>query len=627
MQKEAATGRYNPIAEYAVIGDCHTAALVSRTGAIDWYCPGRFDAPAVFCRLLDADRGGFFLVAPREVRATERRYAGPTNVLETIHRTPSGQVRVIDLMPIYPRQEHREGYDVGCYGQILRLVEALEGDAEVEVVLKPTFGYAQARSELELVGSGAIARAGGEHLRLTVDGVELEPASGCVVGRLRLHAGQRAWVQLTSSKGQPCQEPSECDKRLASTLDYWRGWAKSCTYQGLYHDQVLRSALALKLLMYEPTGAYVAAPTTSLPEEIGGVRNWDYRYGWLRDASLILHALTSVGYREEAVDFFSWLRNAAKRGDPQIMYAIDGRRDLSETTLEHLEGYRGSRPVRVGNAAFCQRQVDIYGEVLNAAYARYGQHGIVGARPNESGMSDETWALLRRFADAAAREWREPDQGIWEVRGGPQRFLFSRVMCWVALDRAVRLAKEFRLEAPMASWTRERANVRRAILTEAYDRAQGAFTQALGSTLIDASALVIPRVGFLPATDRRVQSTIERVRDVLGHSGLVCRYRTHETDDGVPGGEATFVLCSFWMVEALALAGRTDEAREQFERVICHANDVGLLSEEVAPETGELLGNFPQGLSHLSLIGAAVTLDRALFESAAAAPEAAGGSG
>lgn len=625
MKSGATGGRYEPIADYAVIGDCHTVALVCRGGSIDWYCPDRFDAPAVFCRLLDADKGGFFRVAPREGIASERRYAGPTNVLETVHRTPTGRVRVTDFMPIYQRQEGREGYDVGAYGQILRLVEALDGEAEVEVVFKPTFDYARAPAQIEVVEGGAVARSGSQYLTLAFRGEGVAIADGTLRAVLRLWPGQRTWLQLTHGETPATMGPSDCDARLESTVRYWRQWSSEYLYRGEYRAEVQRSALALKLLMYEPTGAFVAAPTTSLPEEVGGVRNWDYRYSWLRDASLILHALTGLGYRGEATDFFGWLRQCCHRGRPQIMYGIDCRHDLTEVQLDHLEGYRGSRPVRVGNGAFGQQQVDIYGEVMNAAYARYVPDGI--SRPDEEGLLPETWTVLRRFADAAARQWREPDSGIWEVRGNPQEFLYSRLMCWVALDRAIKLAEERHLAGNLDHWRRERETIRDAILMRGFDQKQRAFTQALGSPIIDASALAIPRMGFLPATDPRVQSTIDRVRDVLGHGGLICRYRTRETKDGVPGGEGAFVLCTFWMVEALALAGRLDEAYDLFEHTVGFANDVGLLSEEVDPVKRELLGNFPQGFSHLALVQAAVALARAEQRGVAAAQEAAGGAG
>jgi GH15 family glucan-1,4-alpha-glucosidase len=607
---------YLPIREYALVGDCHTAALVSRGGSIDWFCPRRFDAPAVFCRILDQHRGGYFAVAPIDSQSATRRYVGPTNVLETVHQTPHGRVRVTDFMPIFKRQEGREGYDVGSHEQVLRLVEALDGDAEVEMAFKPTFDYAKSRVKPTLAEGGAVADGGGFRLVLAAPDAELTADQGAIRGRLRLRAGQRRWLALsvvdTDEQAREALRGLDHEDRLDATLAYWREWAASCTYRGPYGADVRRSALVLKLLMYEPTGAFVAAPTTSLPENPGGERNWDYRFSWLRDASLMLYALTTVGYCEEAVDFFTWLRNTVKRRRPQIMYAVDGRHDLTEIELDHLEGYLGSRPVRLGNGAFDQRQVDIYGEVLNAAHLRYAPSAIGCTRDGDDrGPGQETWALLRRFANHAADEWEDPDRGIWEVRGGPQQFLHSRLMCWVALDRAIHLAKAFSLEGPLDEWERARERVRRAILTRGYDAEQGAFTQAFGSKVLDASALAIPRVGFLPATDPRVRSTVDRIREVLGREGLIYRYRTHETADGVPGGEATFVLCTFWMVDALALGGRIDEARELFERAIGYSNDVGLLAEEVDPTTGELLGNFPQGFSHLSLIQAAVNLAKA----------------
>jgi GH15 family glucan-1,4-alpha-glucosidase len=617
-QRGTRASPYPPIADYAVVGDCRTAALIGRDGSIDWYCPDRFDGPAVLCRLLDADRGGYLRVAPPGGAPADRRYRPDTNVLDTVLASADGRVRLTDFMPIRQRRADPRGDDVATRGRLLRLIEGLAGEVELEVAFKPTFDYGRrAAATRALNNGGAVATTGARFLALRCAGLRLAPDEGGVLrGRLRLGPGERAWLELSHGErvdGRDAPElASDPDDALVETVAYWRRWAARCTYRGPYRTEVVRSALALKLLTYEPTGAIVAAPTTSLPEEIGGERNWDYRYAWLRDASLILYALLTVGYRAEAADFSRWLERAV--GDdptphPQIMYGIDGARELDERLLGHLDGYCGSRPVRVGNAAHGQRQIDIFGEVLNAAHL-HDRRGGAGTpaegaprRPPEAG-----WALLRGLVERAAASWPEAGRGLWEVRSAPQHFVYGKLMCWVALDRGIRLARDHGLDAPLDRWERSRAAVRAAILEHGYDRARGAFVQAFGSSALDASALVIPRVGFLPPTDRRVRSTVERIRRELTRNGLVDRYRTA---DGLAGGEGSFVLCTFWLVDALALGGRLDEAHDLFDHTIAYANDLGLLSEEVDPVTRELLGNFPQGFSHLALIGAAVNLAKA----------------
>ena len=606
--------RYPPISSYAVIGDCHTAALVSRDGSVDWYCPARFDAPAVFCRLLDADKGGYLRLAPAGAFAAERRYRGCTNLLETTFRGAGGRVRVTDFMPIHHRTVERRGYDVGTSRRLVRLAEGLDGETELEVGFKPTFDYARAEAALSTTpDGGAVARAGGEYLVLACPGVALSSdSSGALRGRLHLRAGEQRWLVVSNmcdaDRIREALLTANCAEELKSTREYWERWAASCTYRGPYRDQVLRSALVLKLLTHEPTGAIVAAPTTSLPEQIGGERNWDYRYTWLRDSALMLYAMMTVGYRQEAADFFEWLdRTCGSDPNPslQIMYAVDGSRDLAEVTLDHLEGYSCSRPVRIGNAAAGQRQLDIYGEVLRAAYLHYRRGDEVAETDTGRRPSPETWALLRALVDQAADQWRQRDRGIWEVRGGPRHFLHSKLMCWAALDRGIRLAREHQLDAPLLRWRRTRDAIRRAIREHGYHSTRMAFTQAFGSPALDASALVLPRIGYLPATDPRVRSTIKRIRAELARDGLVYRYCA---DDGLPGGESAFATCSFWLVDALALSGQLDEAHDQFERAVKYANDLGLFSEEIDPATGELLGNFPQGLTHFALISSAVNL-------------------
>ena len=618
---------YPPISDYAIIGDCHTAALVSKAGSIDWYCPERFDAPAVFCRLLDKDRGGFLSVAPVEPFTSSRRYRPGTNVLETTFRVGSGTVRLTDFMAIHRRSGSRLGADVGTSRQILRLVEAASEPCAGEVRFKPTFDFARADTPLSIVsGKGAVGRAAQQALVLYSAKVDdLSADCGEARGTLHLRPGEHAWLVLSlASNERGIEDALDVNvsvRDLERTAEYWLDWSATSQYGGRYGDAVLRSALVLKLLTYEPTGAVVAAPTTSLPEQLGGVRNWDYRFTWLRDASLMLYALSTLGYHEEATDFISFLaRNACVNSmeAPQIMYRIDGSRDLPERTLDHLGGYKGSRPVRTGNEASNQHQLDIFGDVLSASY--HFRHAIEDhpstptPLPHER-LAHRNWGLLTALVEQAAASWQKPDSGIWEVRGGPRHFVYSKLMCWTALDRGIRLAQEERLPAPLERWHTIREEIRATILRRGYNAKLGAFTQALDGDELDASVLAIPRFGFLPATDPRVQSTVERIGEHLTRHGLVERYHA---EDGLPGSEATFALCSFWMVDALALGGRQDEARELFERLLSYTNDVGLLSEEIEPEspTDKLLGNFPQGFSHMALIGSAVNLAKANLQGA-----------
>lgn len=625
---------YPAIADYGIIGDCHTIALIGLNGSIDWYCPGRFDAQAVFCRLLDINKGGYYMVAPVGTFSAEHNYLGHTNILETIFTKENAKVRMTDFMPVHRRTETRRGHDVGTSRRILRLVEGLEGAIELEIHFNPSFNYSRGNTEIQPeIGFGSIAHTDGHYISLSCPGFDLKlkpDDKAGLLGSLRLNAGERRWLVLTDSDDpdrtveMPTQ--SQCEQQLSRTQEYWEDWVKNCIYQGPYREEVLRSVLTLKLLTYEPTGAIVAAPTTSLPEEIGGVRNWDYRYAWLRDSALIIYAFMNVGYEEEAADFFEWLQETHQNNHSrnlQIMYGIDGRMDLREEVLDHLEGYRCSKPVRIGNEAAKQLQLDIFGEVLTAAYL-YFKSGI-GDRENgrkefltKQRILKEDWPILRELVDEASKRWQEPDNGIWEVRGGLQPFLYSKLMCWTALDRGIRLAQEFSLPASLNMWLTTRDLIQQFILTSGYNKEKGAFTQIIGSSDLDASVLLIPRVGFLPPTDSRVQSTLEHIRAELTHNGLVYRYRSK---DGLPGGEATFATCTFWMVDVLALSGRLKEAHDLFERIVSFANNLGLFSEEVDPTRCKLLGNFPQGFTHMALINSAVNLAKAAKHGAEKLPE------
>lgn len=595
---------YRPIRDYALIGDMHSAALVARDGSIDWCCFPNVDDPAVFCRLLDAKKGGFFAVRPLGEYSTERAYLAETNLLITTFTSPAGKARLTDFMPV--RQKPGEPRTHSAQ-KILRLAEGLEGKVEFEAVFFPTFGYADDRTRMhDFSKTGVIATNGRESLAFRAS-TPLEEAvcdGGIYRGRFRLGAGEKIWLEA-AYRGKPDErfgpfEPEEAEADLRDTARYWKAWAASCNFFGDYAELVRRSALALKLLTFEPTGALVAAPTTSLPEEIGGIRNWDYRFSWVRDSTLILASLMAIGYYEEAQRFFGWIEKLHADGRPlQILYTIHGNPNLPEKDFDHLDGYRGSRPVRVGNQASEQIQLDMYGQILNAAYFAYRKMKMPD--PN-------LWRMLGSFVEEAARRWREPDRGIWEVRNQPKHFLYSKLLCWVALDRGIRLADEGGLEGDTARWRRTRDEIRDAILKEGYDKKIGAFTQAFGDPALDASALAVPLMGLLPANDPRVVSTADRIAEHLSAGGLIHRYLN---DDGLPGKNGTFALCSFWLVENLANQGRIDEARRLFETVTGYANDVGLLSEEIDTSTGELLGNFPQGFTHLSLIRAAVYLAKA----------------
>jgi GH15 family glucan-1,4-alpha-glucosidase len=527
-----------------------------------------------------------------------RSYIGATNVLATTFQTDQGEGRLIDFMPAERRRATGRGEDLERSHRIMRLVEGVAGDIEFAIGFRPTFDYAREATTVTVSHGRAIAH--GSDLNLELSGpIEFHAAdSGEVTGRFRVSPGDRVWLVLADQVEADLGDP---DSTLERTLAYWKEWASTCTYRGPYEDVVRRSALTLKLLTFEPSGALVAAPTTSLPEEIAGVRNWDYRYTWLRDSALILYALQSIGYHAEAMDFWGWLESLGLACDDtiQAMYTLNGSRHLPEQILGHLEGYRGSSPVRIGNAAAMQSQVDVYGEVLDAAHLCY--ESMRSPHP-------QLWSVLGLMADQAAARWVEPDQGIWETRSGARHYVHSKLLCWVALDRAVRLAHDAGMPGDVVLWQRTRDDIRDAILTRGYDRTLQTFTQEFDAPALDASALVIPLVGFLPPTDSRVRSTVRRLQERLTSNGLVYRYLN---DDGLPGGEATFALCTFWLIDNLALAGQVSEARELFERVIGYANDLGLLAEEINPVTRELLGNYPQGYTHLALIRSALNIAKA----------------
>lgn len=583
------------ISDYAAIGDTHTIALIGRDGSIDWCCLPRFDSGAVFLRLLDADRGGSFRVAPRGDFESRREYVAGTNVLETRFTSGSGIVELRDWMP------WRWGGRA-----IVRDVRGVGGRCDVDIDVHPTFDFAREQTSVQRTDGGIVAVGASGALALFAPGVALAADRDRARGVWRARAGASERL-VAAFAARPEEAIATAHDVFADSVDdtiaAWRKWSGRCTYDGPYSDVVQRSALVLKLMTFAETGALIAAPTTSLPEERGGVRNWDYRYAWLRDASLALHALMALGYHNEALGFWDWLEGlgaAWERGARvRIMYTVDGGVVPMESALDHLAGFAESRPVRIGNDASDQLQHDVLGEVLAAADTCHA--ALRWHRPR-------LLRALAHLADAAADGWRAPDAGLWEMRVAPAHHLNSKLFCWVALDRAARLSVSAGLRGDAAKWRREADAVRAAILEQGFSRDLGAFTQTLGGAALDASALRIPLTQFLPATDPRVVSTVERIERELQTGGLILRYRV---EDGLGGREGTFALCTLWMANVLARMGQPQRARAYFERVLAAANDVGLLAEQIDPVSHELLGNFPQAFTHLGVIDAALAIAEA----------------
>ncbi|MBG0564057.1 glycoside hydrolase family 15 protein [Actinoplanes aureus] len=599
-----------PIAAHALLSDRHSAALVTTGGSIDWLCCPRFDSPSVFGRLLDPGAGHWSISPAGEYTGT-RRYLDRTLVLETTFRTATGAVSVTDALTMGP-DNHGHELGRGVPHLLIRSVTGLTGQTDMNVSYQPRPEYGLLRPLLSHVDGGVTARGGAEWLVLSSP-VPLDLADSTATARFTLRAGEtvRFSMHRSTLEAKPARiwSPDELADRLAATVAAWRSWSDlHQNYDGPWRDLVRHSGRVLQALTFQPTGAIVAAATTSLPEQPGGARNWDYRYSWVRDASFTMEALWVAACPDEANDFFAFLTTAAAgavgEGTPlQIMFGVGGEHDLTERTLPHLSGWRDSRPVRAGNDAWRQEQIDVYGELLGAAHRLADQI---------TDMDDDMRGFLVALADAAARRWRQPDQGIWEVRGEPRHFVYSKVMCWVALDRAVKLADRLHAGDRVAAWTAAKEEIRRAVLRDGWSDSAGAFTQYPGSGTLDASNLMMAIVGFLPAGDPRMLATIEAIADRLtDERGLVYRYRTEDGVDGLTGGEGTFLLCTFWLAHALAMAGQPERAREVFARAAGYANDVGLLAEEVDPDTGELLGNFPQAFSHLGLINAAWAIQQA----------------
>ncbi len=606
-------GAYLPIAEHGLVGDLHTVALVGTNGTIDWYCCPAFDSPSVFGAILDKDRGGFYSLRPAGDDWTSKQlYFPDTNVLITRFYTHAGVGEVQDFMPVESQPDmHRH--------RLLRRVVVVRGTMEFELAVQPRFDYGREEHEIELHPHGVLFRA--PSLSLALEGAiarsmggtarSLERDEQGVQARFTVEAGQsQSFILERVAADHICRPYSEAETATAfeATVAYWRGWLERSRYRGRWREMVHRSALTLKLLTYAPTGALVAAPTTSLPEQLGGERNWDYRYTWIRDAAFSLYGLLRLGFTEEAAAFMSWLTDRTREwkigpsGPLQIMYGIDGRSELTEEEHPFWSGYRDSAPVRIGNAAADQRQLDIYGELIDSVYL-YNKYGAP--------IFHETWGSLRRIVDWLCENWDQADEGIWETRGGQKEFTYSRLMSWVAIERAIRMNRARGLPGDIVKWLAERDRIYNQIMQKGWSAERGAFIQHYGSDVLDASILLMPLVLFIAPHDPMWISTLDTIGDELVSDSLVYRYNVDASPDGLQGDEGTFSMCSFWYVEALTRAGRIDEARLAFEKMLTYANHLGLFSEEIGP-TGELLGNFPQAFTHLALISAAFNLDRAL---------------
>jgi GH15 family glucan-1,4-alpha-glucosidase len=579
------------VEDYGLIGDLGTAALVGRNGSIDWLCLPRFDSGACFAALLGDETHGRWLIAPAgEVTRTERRYRPGTLVLETDFETADGVVRVIDFMP------RREGPP-----QLMRIVEGLRGRVPMRMDLRPRFDYGAIPPMVEPRVDGAAAYVGQDALHLSTP-VELAIEDRALTAEFSVPEGARERFAMSWHESwEPAPPIGDAQAALARTEAWWREWSDRCTYEGEWREAVLTSLIVLKALTHETTGGIVAAPTTSLPEDLGGVRNWDYRFSWLRDSTLALRAMLATGYTEEALAFRRWTTRAVA-GDPrdaQIMYGLGGERHLPEMELDWLPGYEGSKPVRMGNAAADQFQLDVYGEVVGVFY--------VGASV-AGGVQPIVWQRAVEFMEVIDSVWREPDDGMWEVRGPRRHFTHSKVMAWLAYDVMVKLAERFALEGPVDGWKATRDEIHAEVCEKGYDAERNTFTQSYGSKELDANVLQLALVGFLPGDDNRVTGTIDAVRDGLGRDGLPSRYSNVDTDDGLPGTEGQFLACSFWLVSALAINGRRDEAKALMDRLLALRNDLGLLAEEYDVDAKRQIGNFPQAFSHLALVTSAQIL-------------------
>ncbi|ARV58382.1 glycoside hydrolase family 15 [Nostocales cyanobacterium HT-58-2] len=585
---------FPPIEDYGVIGNCHTTALVSSCGSIDWLCLPRFDSPSLFARILDLERGGAWSIQPVTAYESTHQYLDETNVLVTTFTCMEGQISLLDFMDITSDEQQ----DVAAPGRLIRIVEGVEGIVEIVSICTPRPNYA--RTIPQFFPFGTEVRFG----QFTVTGPaewHIDTTTNTLTSHITLHPGERVAFTLFTQEDTKLSHPAPANA-LESTLAFWRRWVNKCTYQGPYRNAVVRSALTLKLMTYAPSGAIVAAPTTSLPEEIGGERNWDYRFTWIRDSSFTLYALLLAGYLDDEHPFFDWLVRTVKVEGTgiKILYPITPQGQLVEQTLDHLQGYRGSQPVRIGNGAAEQVQLDVYGEVLSALHFAW-----------KVGKYDPTaiWEHIRPLLDWVVKHWREPGSGIWEVRGGLRHFVYGKVMLWVALDCGIEMAETLNLAADIARWRQERELIRNEVFEKGWSEKLGAFKQSYEDETLDASNLLMSTVGFIDGTDPRMISTIDATIKHLVDNGLCYRYRN--APEGVSGQESSFVLCTFWLINALILAERTAEARVWFEQMLARSSSLGLFAEEINPETGAHLGNFPQAFSHIGVINVAVSLAHA----------------
>lgn len=596
---------YRNIDTYGMIGDLHTGALVSSNGSIDWCCLPRFDSPSVFAAILDDKKGGFFRIGPVKEDRCKQMYLPDTNVLVTRFLSEDGVGEVIDFMPWHTGTKSVQA--------LIRTVRCVRGSVDFEMECRPAFNYARDPHELSVAGRRASFRTASDNLTLSGT-IQLKagPQGGCRVPFTLKQGEKQSFVLEISDQGES-GTPSDIGRfaadSLHETISYWRQWASKCTYKGRWREMVMRSALTLKMLIYAPTGAIVAAPTCSLPESIGGVRNWDYRYTWIRDAAFTVLSLLLLGYSDEAESFIDWLQGRASEaqdlGPLQVMYRIDGSASLEEVTLDHFEGYRCSAPVRVGNAATNQLQLDIYGELIDAIYV-YNKHGEL--------ITYDQWLYVRKLAYWVCDNWERADKSIWEVRNEARQYTYSKVQCWVALDRTLRMAVQRNLPVDGDRLRRVSQQIYERVMEEGWNGES--FVQTLGGSELDATSLLFPMLQFVTARDRRMVATVEKIKDHLVTDSLVHRYKPKgEKIDGLPGGEGTFTACSFWLVENLSRAGRLTEARYFFEKMLTYANHLGLFAEEIGL-AGQALGNFPQAFTHLGLITAAFNLNERLNEAA-----------
>ncbi|MCB1168965.1 MAG: glycoside hydrolase family 15 protein [Leptospiraceae bacterium] len=605
----------NRIQDYALIGDCHSSALVGRDGSIDWCAFPRFDSPSVFCKILDEKKGGFFRIHALDYVKVSRSYRQDTNILETDFHTEDGILQLQDCMPVQAMDSTRPSR-VQAHGAILRKATAIEGTVRLQMTIQAAFEYGSFVPRFRNTSETTAEITGGADALWVTCSHAVDSNHENISATVTLEEGQSFYVELqwrpSIDEVRPEDHPSvnDLEKRLADTTGFWRNWISRCKYSGPYEEPIKRSALALKAMIYSPTGAVVAAPTTSLPEQVGGERNWDYRYTWIRDSTLTLISLMILGFKSEADAFRHWLRrtSAGRPQDLQIMYGIDGRRSLPEQELNHLAGHRSSRPVRIGNGAVKQLQLDAYGSLLQAVhlYARLGGE-----------VSPSNWEYLSGLVQIVTRRWELPDQGIWEVRDQPRHFIHSKLLCWVAMDRGIKIAEQHNFQAPLEDWKKHRDNIRNYLMENATEK--GWFAQHTEGDEADASTLLVPALGFLPPTHPLVLATIQKVRSSLENKGLVYRYKS---PDGLKGEEGGFLLCSFWLLDALIHARKLKESRSLLERLIQLENDCGLYAEEAIPDTGEALGNFPQAFTHMALVTSCTHWTAALEDHLPAADQA-----